>query len=87
MDYDLWLRLGCRLTLVREAVQEVAQKKIANTGVPTEMAEELILLSVTLAVGVGLFGPSLSTLIGKPPERARELTLQMLLAYLQSLSA
>ncbi|MBU1286770.1 MAG: TetR/AcrR family transcriptional regulator [Alphaproteobacteria bacterium] len=85
-----WLELTdetSRLTLVREAVQEVAQKKIANTGVPTEMAEELILLSVTLAVGVGLFGPSLSTLIGKPPERARELTLQMLLAYLQSLSA
>jgi hypothetical protein len=55
--------------------------------VPTEMAEDLILLSVTLAVGVGLFGPSLSTLIGKPPERARELTLQMLLSYLQQLSA
>ena len=84
-----WLELTdetSRLTLVREAVQDVAQKKISNTGVPAELAEDLILLSVTLAVGVGLFGPSLSTLIGKPPERARELTLQMLLAYLQNLS-
>jgi len=85
-----WLELTdetSRLTVVRAAVQEVAQKKISNTGVPTEMAEDLILLSVTLAIGVGLFGPSLSTLIGKPPERARELTLQMLLSYLQRLSA
>ena len=85
-----WLELTdetSRLTLVREAVQEVAQKKISNTGVPVDLAEDLILLSVTLAVGVGLFGPSLSTLIGKPRERARELTLQMLLLYLQSLSA
>ena len=84
-----WLELTdetSRLTLVREAVQEVAQKKISNTGVPAELAEDLILLSVTLAVGVGLFGPSISTLIGKPPERARELTLQMLLSYLQNLS-
>ena len=84
-----WLELTdetSRLTLVREAVQEVAQKKISNTGVPAELAEDLILLSVTLAVGVGLFGPSLSTLTGKPPERARELTLQMLLSYLQNLS-
>jgi len=84
-----WLELTdetSRLTLVSEAVQEVAQKKISNTGVPVELAEDLILLSVTLAVGVGLFGPALSTLIGKPPERARELTLQMLLSYLQNLS-
>lgn len=84
-----WLELTdetSRLTVVREAVQEVARKKIANTGVPTEMAEDLILLSVALAVGVGLFGPSLSQLVGKRPERARELTLQMLLSYLQSLA-
>jgi AcrR family transcriptional regulator len=84
-----WLELTdetSRLTVVREAVQEVAQKKIASAGVPVELAEDLILLSVTLAVGVGLFGPSLGRLIGKPPERARELTLQMLLANLQRLA-
>jgi hypothetical protein len=84
-----WLELTdetSRLTVVREAVQEVAQKKIANTGVPADVAEDLILLSVTLAVGVGLFGPSLGRLIGKPPERAREMTLQMLLGHLQRLA-
>lgn len=84
-----WLELTdetSRLTLVREAVQEVAQKKMVNAGIPADMAEDLILLSVTLAIGVGLFGPSLGQLIGKPPERARELTLQMLLANLERLS-
>ena len=84
-----WLELTdetSRLTLVREAVQEVAQKKMANAGLPADIAEDLILLSVTLAIGVGLFGPSLGRLIGKPPERARELTLQMLLANLERLS-
>ena len=49
-------------------------------------AEDLILLSVTLAVGVGLFGPSLGKLIGKPEGRARELTLQMLLGHLERLA-
>jgi len=83
-----WLELTdetSRLTVVREAVQEVAQKKIASAGVPEDLAEDMILLSVTLAVGVGLFGPSLGKLIGKPEGRARELTLQMLLANFQRL--
>ena len=84
-----WLELTgetSRLTVVQKAVQDVAQKKIANTGVPEDVAEDIILLSVTLAVGVGLFGRSLGKLIGKPPERARELTLQLLLANLQRLA-
>ena len=73
--------------MVREVVQEVAQKKMGNAGVPADVAEDIILLSVTLAVGVGLFGPTLGRLIGKPPERARELTLQMLMANLERLSS
>ena len=84
-----WLELTDetrRLTVVREAVQEVAQKKIASAGVPADVAEDMILMSVTLALGVGLFGPSLGRLIGKPPERAREMTLQMLLGHLQRLA-
>lgn len=84
-----WLELTdetSRLTVVREVVQEVAQKKMGNAGVPADVAEDIILLSVTLAVGVGLFGPTLGRLIGKPPERARELTLQMLMANLERLS-
>ncbi|HRX75552.1 MAG TPA: hypothetical protein P5341_15680, partial [Hyphomonas sp.] len=75
-----------RLTVVREAVQEVAQKKIASAGVPADVAEDMILMSVTLALGVGLFGPSLGRLIGKPESRAREMTLQMLLGHLQRLA-
>ncbi|MEZ5952745.1 MAG: TetR/AcrR family transcriptional regulator [Hyphomonas sp.] len=84
-----WLELTdetSRLTVVREAVQEVAQKKIASAGVPEDLAEDMILLSVTLALGVGLFGPSLGRLIGKPERRARELTLQMLLANFERLA-
>ena len=84
-----WLELTdetSRLTVVREAVQEVAQKKISQAGVPEDVAEDMILLSVTLALGVGLFGPSLGKLIGKPEGRARELTLQMLLANFQRLA-
>lgn len=84
-----WLELTgetSRLTLVREAVQDVAKTKMAQTRLPAELVEDLILLSVTLAVGVGLFGPSLGQLIGKPSERAREMTLQMLLANLERLS-
>jgi AcrR family transcriptional regulator len=84
-----WLELTdetSRLTLVREAVQEVAQTRMAKTNLPADLVEDLILLSVTLAVGVGLFGPSLGQLIGKPTERARELTLQMLLANLERLT-
>ena len=84
-----WLELTdetSRLTVVREAVQEVAQKKIGQAGVPADLAEEMILLSVTLALGVGLFGPSLARLIGKPEERAREMTLNMLLGYLERIA-
>ena len=84
-----WLELTdetSRLTVVREAVQEVAQKKISQGGIPSELAEDMILMSVTLALGTGLFGPSLGTLIDKPPERARELTLQMLMSYFEKLA-
>jgi hypothetical protein len=84
-----WLELTdetSRLTVVREAVRDVAQKKIANTGVPEDLAEDMILLSVTLALGVGLFGPSLGKLIGKPEGRARDLTLQMLLMNFQRMA-
>lgn len=84
-----WLELTdetSRLTVVQKAVQDVAQKKISQAGVPPGLAEDMILMSVTLALGTGLFGPTLGTLIGKPPERARELTLQMLMSYFEGLA-
>ncbi|MEZ5998229.1 MAG: TetR/AcrR family transcriptional regulator [Hyphomonas sp.] len=83
-----WLELTgetSRLTVARKAIQDVAQKKMGSAGVPADVAEDIILLSVTLAVGVGLFGPSLGTLIGKPPGRARELALKMLMTNLERL--
>ena len=85
-----WLEMtgeSHRLTVVREAVQEVASKKLADAGIPNSMAEDLILMSVTMAMGVGLFGGTLGELIGKPRERARELTLQLLLANLERISS
>lgn len=84
-----WLELTdetSRLTVVQKAVQDVAQKKISQAGIPADLAEDMILMSVTLALGTGLFGPTLGTLIGKPPERARELTLQMLMSYFEKLA-
>lgn len=84
-----WLELTdetSRLTVVQKAVQDVAQKKISQAGIPPGLAEDMILMSVTLALGTGLFGPSLGNLIGKPPERARELTLQMLMSYFEKLA-
>jgi AcrR family transcriptional regulator len=84
-----WLELTdetSRLTVVQKAVQDVAQKKISQAGIPSGLAEDMILMSVTLALGTGLFGPSLGNLIGKPPERARELTLQMLMSYFEKLA-
>ncbi len=84
-----WLELtgeSRRMTLVREAVQQVAREKLDVNGGSVELAEDLILLSVTMAMGAGFFGASLAELIGKPPERARELTLQLLLFNLERLS-
>lgn len=84
-----WLELTdetSRLTVVQQAVKDVAQKKISQAGFPPGLAEDMILMSVTLALGTGLFGPTLGTLIGKPPERARELTLQMLMGYFEGVA-
>lgn len=77
-----WLELtgeSRRLTLVREAVREVVANRIAQEGaVGPETAEEFILVSVALAMGVGLFGRSLAELMDKPPERTRELALELI---------
>lgn len=77
-----WLELtgeSRRMTLVREAVREVVANRIAQEGaVDPETAEEFILVSVVLAMGVGLFGRSLAELMDKPPERTRELALDLI---------
>jgi AcrR family transcriptional regulator len=76
-----WLELtgeGRRMTLVRAVVDEVVQTRLArDVGVERDKVVDFILLNIILAVGVGLFGPTLSELLGRPPERARELALEL----------
>jgi AcrR family transcriptional regulator len=77
-----WLELtgqGRRMTLVRQVVDEVVQTRLArDIGVERDTVVDFILLNIILAVGVGLFGPTLSELLGRPPQRARELALEMI---------
>lgn len=77
-----WLELtgeGRRMTLVRSVVEEIVDTRLArDAGVEREAAVDFILLNIILAVGVGLFGPTLSELLGRPPGRARELALEMI---------
>ena len=70
-----WLELTGetrRLTLVREAVEEVISGPMAQKGLDPERATNLILVAVSLAMGVGLIGRSLAELVGRPPETTRE---------------
>lgn len=77
-----WLELtgeGRRMTLVRSVVDEVVDTRLArDAGVARDAAVDFILLNIIMAVGVGLFGPTLSELLGRPPGRARELALEMI---------
>lgn len=85
-----WLELtdeSKRLTAVRRAVDTVVARRLAHVGLSRAKAENLILVSVVLAMGVGLFGRSLSTLLGKPPQRARQLALDLLNANLMTLAS
>ena len=82
-----WLVLtgqATRLTSVRGAVQEVIDARINQVeGVTAEVLGDFILGCVTYALGVGLFGPSLGELMGKPTNRARDVALGILLARLE----
>lgn len=79
-----WLELtdeSRRLRSVREAVQTVITLKMrpdGQSGMEASQIEDAILVSVILAVGVGLFGPTLGDLLGKPEGRAREVALRLL---------
>ena len=74
-----------RLTVVREAVREViSTRREVPEGVSPEQLEDFILLCISVALGVGLFGPTLGVLLDKPESRARELALPLLLALAQS---
>lgn len=81
-----WLELtdeSRRMTSVREAVKTVSEKKFHHQNVPLEVVENVMLVCITLALGVGLFGPTLSELLGKPEDRARKMALTLLMGGLK----
>ncbi len=76
-----WLEMtgeSRRLRTVREAVQTVIRHKIGAAEADEGRLEDAILISVILAIGVGLFGPTLGELLGKPKGRARAVALKLL---------
>ena len=76
-----WLEMtgeSRRLRTVREAVQTVIRRKIGAPEADEGRFEDAILVSVILAIGVGLFGPTLGELLGKPKGRARAVALKLL---------
>lgn len=79
-----WLELTGewrRLVHVRDAVREVVLKRASFGDVTAKQAEDLVLISVTLAMGAGLFGRSLAELIGRPAGRTRKVAADALRAY------
>ena len=83
-----WLEMtgeARRLTVVREAVREVVSARDdADRGATPDRLEDFILACLCVALGVGLFGPTLGALLGKPERRARELALPLLLGMAQA---
>ncbi len=77
-----WLELtgeSRRLTTVREAVRSVlSTRMVEQTGMPISIVEDHILLCISMALGAGLFGATLGSLLGRPEMRARDLALGML---------
>ena len=76
-----WLEMtgeAKRLGSVRAAVQTVVRQKIGALEADEARFEDAILVSVILAIGVGLFGPTLSELLGKPKGQARAIALKLL---------
>jgi AcrR family transcriptional regulator len=82
-----WLELtgeSRRLTLVRGAVRQVIDARLTpQTPVTPEVLEDFLLACISIALGVGLFGETLSTLLGKPGSRAREVALALLQARVE----
>jgi AcrR family transcriptional regulator len=77
-----WLELtgeSRRLTVVRTAVRQVIDARMSlNAAIPPEDVEDFILACISIALGVGLFGATLSAQLDRPENRARDLALGML---------
>ena len=67
-----------RLTVVSEAVQSVVTGRVMREGLDEALARDLVLISVVMALGTGLFGKTLAVLTGAAPERPRELAMELL---------
>ena len=82
-----WLELtgeGRRLTGVRAAIREVLDRRRAQyPNVPTEILEDFLLACITVALGVGLFGPTLGELLGRPAGQVRQVALSLVLGQIQ----
>jgi AcrR family transcriptional regulator len=79
-----WLELTGewrRMTHIRDAVRTVVLKRASFGDVNPKQAEDLVLISVTLAMGAGLFGHALAELVGKPPGRTRKVATEMLRVF------
>ncbi len=69
-----------RLSVIREAVDSVVDVTLARLQValPREQLEDFLLASITLALGSGLFGQTLSTQLGRPEDSARRAAMALL---------
>lgn len=76
-----WLQLTGewrRMTVVHAAVQKVVEQRTSRGGMSHEDAADLVLVSVVMAMGAGLFGSAFSEQLGKPAGHARGLVAAML---------
>jgi len=73
---------AARLSVVKRAVDEVVDVVLSRLPAPPPRAdlEDLVLASITVALGAGLFGQPLSLLLGRPADSARQATLAALAA-------
>ncbi|MGA1342630.1 MAG: hypothetical protein ACO33A_06225 [Hyphomonas sp.] len=65
-----------RLVSERKAVQTVVRQNIGEDRAGEARIEDAELISVILAIGLGLFGPTLSQLPGKPRIGTRAVALK-----------
>jgi|SRR6516165_197720 AcrR family transcriptional regulator len=66
-----------RLSIVRRAVDDVVERTMRRQSktLPRAVLEEMVLVSLTVALGAGMFGQALSSLLGKPAGSARAAAL------------
>lgn len=76
-----WLELtgeARRLTMVRDAVATVLASRQSQSAPEIAAAFDRIIVSIVVAMGVGLFGHSLEELLGRPTGTTRLLALDLL---------